>query len=43
MYQQLQKREEDNPGPGITKTTSNSWEKNEATAENVEGKTHKKL
>ena len=27
MHQQLQKREEDNPGPGITKTTSNPWEK----------------
>ena len=27
IHQQLQKREEDNPGPGITKTTSNPWEK----------------
>ena len=27
MHQQLQKREENNPGPGITKTTSHPWEK----------------
>ena len=28
MHQQLQKkREEDNTGPGITKMTSNPWEK----------------
>ena len=43
MHQQLQKREEDNPGPGITKTTSNPWEKNEANSQNVERKTHRKL
>ena len=43
MHQQLQKREEDNPGPGITKTTSNPWEKMKLTAKIVERKTQENL
>ena len=37
------KREEDNPVPSTTKTTSHPWKKMKPAAKNVEGKTQEKL